>query len=177
MRDATHQGDASSTRSSVRRRPGDLRRHSPSLARLRRASQSTLHRSEVCKLRLQPLQRLYLQLAHPLAREPKLARDRLERLRLALKAESTLDDQPLPVWQPFEPSPHRLPEKGALCLLDGVGGSRIGKEVRELGLAVCADRFVQRGRDLCAAKRLADVSEQQTGCLGALLHARLAAEC
>ena len=50
MRDTTHQG-ASSTPSSVRRRPGGLRRHSPSLVRLRRASQSTLHRSEVCKLR------------------------------------------------------------------------------------------------------------------------------
>src|SRR5207342_2956190 len=94
------------------------------LARLGRASQSTLHRSKVCKLRLQPLQRLYLQLAHPLAGEPKLAPERLERLRLALKAEATLDDQPLPVWQPFEPAPHRLPEQGALCLLDGVSGSR-----------------------------------------------------
>ena len=78
MRDATHQRGASSTRSSVRRRPGGLRRHSPSLVRLRRASQSSLQRSEVCKLRLQPLQRLYLQLAHPL--EPAL--------RLALKAEA-----------------------------------------------------------------------------------------
>ena len=103
-----------------------LRRHSLRLARLRRASRSSLHRSEVCQLRLQLFQRLHLELAHPLAGEPKPAPDRLERLRLALKAEATLDDQPLPFRQPFEPAPHRLPEKRPVCLLVGVSGSRIG---------------------------------------------------
>jgi len=108
-----------------------LRRYSLRLARLRRASRSSLHRSEVCQLRLELLQRLHLQLAYALAAEPKLAPDRLERLRLALKAEATLDDQPLPFRQPFQPALHRLPEKRLLCLLDGVTGSRIGKEVGE----------------------------------------------
>jgi hypothetical protein len=127
-----------------------------------------LHRSEVCQLRLQLLQRLHLQLAHPLAGEPKPAPDRLERLRLALKAEATLDDQPLPFRQPFEPAPHRLPEKRPLCLLDGVSGSRIGKGVGELATSVRADRLVERGRGLGAVKRLADVSERQPGRLGEL---------
>jgi hypothetical protein len=55
-----------------------LRRYSLRLARLRRASRSSLHRSEVCQVRRELLQRLHLELAHPLAREPKLAPDRLE---------------------------------------------------------------------------------------------------
>ena len=101
---------------------------------------SSLHRSEVCQLRLELLQRLHLELAHALAREPELAPDRLERLPLALKAEATLDDQPFPFGQPFEPALHRLPEKRPLRLLDGVTGSRIGKEVGELGIAVRPDR-------------------------------------
>ena len=94
-----------------------------------------------------------------------------------MEAEATLDDQPLPFRQPFEPAPHRLPEKRPLCLLDGVSGSRIGKEVGELRMAVRADRLVERDRGLGAAKRLADVSERQAGRLGELRQARLAAEC
>ena len=111
-----------------------------------------------------------------LARKPELAPDRLERLPLALKAEATLDDQPLSFGQPFAPTLHRLPEKRPLRLLDGVTGSRIGKEVGELGIAVRPDRLVERDRGLGAAKRLADVSELQAGRLGELLQARLAAE-
>src|SRR6266571_1936881 len=153
-----------------------LRRYSLRLARRRRASGSCLHRSEVCQLRLELLQRLHLQLAHTLAGQAKLAPDRLERLRLALEAEATLDDQPLPFRQPFEPALHRLPEQRALCLLDGVSGSRIGKQVGELALAVRADRLVERERGLGAGKRLLDASELQAGRLGELRQARLAAE-
>src|SRR5207342_3284851 len=90
--------------------PATLRWHSLRLARPRRAGRSSLHRSEVCQLRLQLLQRLHLQLAHPLAVQAKPAPDRLERLRLALKTEATLDDQSLTFRQPFEPAPHRLPK-------------------------------------------------------------------
>jgi hypothetical protein len=72
----------------------------------------------------------------------------------ALKAEATLDDEPLPFRQPFEPAPHRLPEKRPLCLLGGVSGSRIGKGVGELGAAVRADRLVERGRGLAAVAAL-----------------------
>src|SRR5207244_5753559 len=126
--------------------------------------------------RLEPLQRLHLELAHALAREPELVPDRLERLRLALKAEAALDDQPLPCGQPFEPALHGLPEKRPLCLVHGVTGVRISKQVGELAIAVRADRLVERNRGLSAAKRLADVSERQAGRLGELLQARLTAE-
>src|SRR5437867_4419293 len=78
---------------------------------------------------------------------------------------------------PRAPALHRLPQKRPLYLLDGVSGSRIGKEVGELAIAVRADRLVERGRGLGAAKRLANVSERQAGRLGELLQARLAAEC
>jgi hypothetical protein len=82
-------------------------------------------------------QRPRLELAHPLAGEPQLAPDRVERLWLALKAEAALDDQPLPCGQPFKLALHRLPEKRPLCLLDGVTGSRddeIGADGRQLSL-------------------------------------------
>ena len=153
-----------------------MRRYSLRLARLRRARRGSRHRSEVCQLRLELLQRLHLQLAHALAGEAKLAPDRLERLRLALKAEATLEDESLPFRQPFEPALHRLPEKRTLCLLDGVSGSRIGKKVGELAIAVWANRLIERDRSLSAAKRLADVSERQAGRLCEILQARLAAE-
>ena len=71
---------------------------------------------------------------------------------------------------------HRLPEKRPLCLLGGVSGSRIGKEVGELAIAVRADRLVERDRRLSAAMRLADVFERQAGRLGEFLQARVAAE-
>src|SRR5439155_4783933 len=144
---------------------GPLRRHSLRLARLRRASRNGLHRCEVCQLRLELLQRLHLQLAHPLAGEPELAPDRLERLRLALKSEATLDDKPLPLRQPFEPAPHRLAEKRPLCLLDGVSGSRIGKGVGELAIAVPAEPLVERDRGVGAASRVADAAEAPPACL------------
>jgi hypothetical protein len=53
-----------------------------------------------------------------------------------------------------------------------VTGSRIGKEVGELGIAVPADRLVERDQGLGAAKRLGDGSERQAGRLGELLQAR-----
>ena len=132
-----------------------MRRYSLRLARLRRARRGSRHRSEVCQLRLELLQRLHLQLAHALVGEAaKLAPDRLKRLRLALKAEATLEDESLPFPQPFEPALHGLPKKRPLCLLDGVSGSRIDKKVGELAIAVRADRLIERDRSLSAAKRL-----------------------
>src|SRR5438876_900702 len=68
------------------------------------------------------------------------------------------------------------PTRSVLCLLEGVTGCRIGNEVGELGLAVRADRLVERDRGLSAGERLADVSLRQAGRLGELLQARLAAE-
>jgi hypothetical protein len=114
-----------------------LRRYSLRLARRGRGRRGSRHRSEVCQLRLELLQRLHLQLAHALVGEAaKLAPDRLKRLRLALKAEATLEDESLPFPQPFEPALHGLPKKRPLCLLDGVSGSRIDKKVGELAIAV-----------------------------------------
>jgi hypothetical protein len=70
-----------------------------------------------------------------------------------------------------------LIQEGTLGLNhDGVSGSRIGKKVGELAIAVRADRLIERDRSLSAAKRLADVSERQAGRLGELLQARLAGE-
>ena len=52
-------------------------------------------RGEVAKRR-ETLQRLALELAHALPREPELVADRLERPRVALEAEAELEDARAP---------------------------------------------------------------------------------
>jgi hypothetical protein len=113
---------------------------------------------------------------HSGAREPKLAPDCLERLRLALEAEAKLDDPPLAHGQLFERAADALAAECLFRLLEGVGGGRVGEEVAELAVSVGADRLVERDGGLGDTKRVADVGEAEAGCLGKLLAGRLAVE-
>src|SRR5581483_9518892 len=124
----------------------------------------------------EPRERLPLELAHALTRQVELVPDRLERPRLALEAETQLEDPPLPFRQRVERPPHALPPERLLGLVERIGGLAVGEQVAELALVVGADRLVQRHRRMCRTERLVDVLHREARRLGELVLRRLAAE-
>src|SRR3954453_6033258 len=87
-------------------------------------------------------QRLDLDLADALAREPELAPDLVERARIAaVEAVAQLEHPAMPFGQRLETELQRLV---AQRLGDGLGGIDrlvVGQEVREARLALVADRL------------------------------------
>src|SRR5919201_2653435 len=126
--------------------------------------------------RAEPGERLALELADALPRQVDLVPDRLERPRLALKAEPKLEDPPLPLRKGVERPPHALPAERLLGLVERVFGLAVGEEVAELALVVGPDGLVQRDGRLGGAERLVDVLDRQAGRLRELGLRRLAAQ-
>jgi hypothetical protein len=83
--------------------------------------------------------------------------DCLERPRLALEAETQLEDPPLPLGQRVERTADSLPTQRLLRLVERIRRLAVGEQVAELALVVRADGLVQRDRRLRGAERLVDV--------------------
>ena len=90
------------------------------------------------------LERLALELANALAREPELGADRLERPRIALEPEAQLEDAPLALGERVERLADALLAQRLLGLVERVRGLAVGEEIAELALVVGADALVQR---------------------------------
>src|SRR5581483_7884714 len=110
-----------------------------SLDRLRRRAE----RSDLALSR-QPLQRLQLDLAHALARDPELSTDLLERFRVgvAVHAVPELDYLLLAVGELLDRVPHRLLAQPEDDLLLDVAGF-VRDQLAERGVALFADRLVE----------------------------------
>src|SRR5436305_12280484 len=82
--------------------------------------------------RREPGECLALELPDALARQVELVADRLERPRLALEAETQLEDPPLPFGQRVERPTDVLTAERLLGLVERIGGLAVGAEVPEL---------------------------------------------
>src|SRR5688572_14917408 len=78
------------------------------------------------------LERLALELPHPLASEPQLVADGLERPGIALESEAQLEDPPLALRQRIERSAHALLPQRLLGLLERIRSLAVGEEVTKL---------------------------------------------
>src|SRR5204863_8511448 len=148
----------------------------------RTGATSTEQMKELCSSRLQvaqrgePGERLTLELPDPLAGQVELMADRLERPRLALEAETELQDPALALRERVERAADALLAEGLLGLVERIGRLAVCEEVAELALVVRADRLVQRDRRLSGAECLVDMLERQSRRLGQLSLRRLAAQ-
>src|SRR5919204_6740309 len=122
------------------------------------------------------LERLALELAHALAREPELVADRLERPRIALEAEAQLEDPALALGQRVESLAHALLAQRLLRLVEGIARLAVGEEVAELALVVRPDRLVERDGGLGGPERLVDMLDREAGRLRELLLRGVAAQ-
>src|SRR5207245_3755495 len=113
---------------------------------LGRVRQVLVGGDEAFELAGQAIERLRLELAHPLARESELLADRLERGRLALEAEAQLEELPLSLRQAADRTPHRLAPQRLTGRLGRIVGAGVGEQVAELAAVVVADALVQRDR-------------------------------
>src|SRR5207237_2638510 len=107
-------------------------------------------------------ERLRLQLADALARQPQLLADRLEGGRLAVEAEAQLEQPALTLRQPPDGRAHRLAAHRLTGRLGRVGRALVGEEVAELAAVVVADGLVQRNRRLDRGERLLAVPQGET---------------
>src|SRR3954452_24054137 len=82
----------------------------------------------VAELELQAVERLGLELADALARQPELLADCLERGGLAAEAEPELDDPPLPFREIGHCTLDALAAHRVDGLLGGVCGALVGEE-------------------------------------------------
>ena len=122
-------------------------------------------------------ERLDLDLAHPLAGEPELAGDLVERERvLPVQAVAPDQDDPLALRQPGERVSQRLVALVVGHDLARIGGVLVGQEVRDRGLAVVADRLVEGHRGPRGRAHGQDLGEREPGLLGHLLVARVAGQ-
>src|SRR5205809_4625671 len=132
-------------------------------------------RGEVAN-RGQALERLALELANTLARQPELVSDRLERPRLAFEAEPQLENAPLALWERVECTAHALLAQRLLCLVEWISRLAVSEEVTELALVVGPNRLVEGDGRLRSAERLVDVLDRKTGRRGELPLRRLTPE-
>src|SRR4051812_24986039 len=116
----------------------------------------------VAELELQPVERLGLELADALARQPELLADRLERCGLAAEAEPELDDPPLPLGQIGHRALNALAAYRVDGLLGRVRGRLVGEEIAELGVALGTEALVQRDR-VDRVERLDDMLSLEAG--------------
>src|SRR5205807_9094218 len=133
-------------RSGWARRPGSRRPRSTRLRRGERRAARGSSRKQRLDLALdgQPLERLRLDLAHPLARQPERPADLLERLRVGIAVEAVpqLEDVALPLGQLVEGAVEGLLlEADVHLLLEALSGGR--DQLAELRPAVLADRLVE----------------------------------
>ena len=91
-------------------------------------------------------ERVPLDLADALAREPELRSDRLERRGFAVEAEAQLEQAPLALRERCHRAPHSLAPHGVDGLLGGIACQRVGEELADLAVAVGADALVERER-------------------------------
>src|SRR6185369_14549094 len=121
-------------------------------------------------------ERLLLELARACGAEAEAPADLAERLRrLAAGAEAQVDDRPLLVGERVDRLLHGLVAQrvGDLLLRAGLLG---GDQRAEGGLAVVADRQIERRRLAVGLRRLEHQLELEPGLLGELLVGRVAAQ-
>src|SRR4051794_18240943 len=123
------------------------------------------------------LKSIRLDLAHPLARDPELAADRLERSRVAVAVQAVAELQHLAI------AVRQVGERAmqqALLEADGdllLGrGLLAGEQIAEGTLALLADRPVEARHRACRGAHLAHLLQRQLGVLRNLLLGRRAAE-
>src|SRR3954469_17986579 len=121
------------------------------------------------------MERLRLELADALPRQPELLADRLERGGLAVEAEAELDDPALPVRQVGDRALDALAAHRVHGLLRRVERRLVREQVAELGVAVGAEALVERDR-VDRVERLDDVLDLEPRGVGKLLDRRLASE-
>src|SRR5438552_1702923 len=120
-------------------------------------------------------QRIALDLPDTLAADLQLTADLLERRRLALEAETQLEDTTLALGQTPDGVAHRLGAQRLSRLGLGIDRGRIGEQIAEFALAIGAHRLVQRHGRLDGAERLFHVAQLESGCLGQIFLRRLLA--
>src|SRR3954454_123687 len=121
------------------------------------------------------MERLRLELADALPRQPELLADRLQRGGLAVEAEPELDDPALPLRQVGDRPLGALAANRVDGLLGGVERRLVGEQVAELGVAVRAEALVERDR-VDRVEGLDDMLDLEAGRIGELLARRLASE-
>src|SRR5436190_8241580 len=121
-------------------------------------------------------ERLALELPNTLAVETERLADRLERLALAVEAETKLQDPPLALRQPRQRLANGLSLERLRGFLRRILSGRIAEEVAELSVVGRADRLVQRRRRLRDGECLGHVAKLEPGRLRKLLRRRLVAE-
>src|SRR5436189_201505 len=117
-------------------------------------------------------ERLALELPNTLAVETERLADRLERLALAVEAETKLQDPPLALRQPRQRLANGLSLERLRGFLRRILSGRIAEEVAELSVVGRADRLVQRRRRLRDGECLGHVAKLEPGRLPKLIRPR-----
>src|SRR5262245_4734859 len=108
----------------------------------------------------QRLKGLALQAADPLAADPELGADRLQRVRLAVDAVPELENASLQLGKLREREPNGPAPQVLVRPLLGVVSVDVGEEVSELAVLVAPDRTVQGDARLDDVERLVDVQKR-----------------